>query len=107
MPAITALRVRMPPAAAMNTRAFVSSVITESDRHQAGARLDCTSRWPGTIPVAPYRRQRVSLALKHNLDNSAWTDGRIESLHYRQGAGPVSQIYDQETLSHLQQLGRP
>ncbi len=87
----------------------------QSDWHQSGAMHGYTSRWPGSIPMAPFRSEWVGLALKilllhvaeHNLDGISWTNGREQELHYGTEIKRMQRLYDQEIPHFLKRIGRP
>jgi len=83
----------------------------QSDWLQAMARYGLRSG----IPLAPFRKEWVSLALKlmlmHavklGLDGLAWTDAAVHQLRYDRAMNPLQQLYDQEVPRVLSRLGRP
>lgn len=88
---------------------FVEEI--QSDWHQALARYGACSG----IPVAPFRREWVGLAVKlmllhvaeTGLDGIAWADAAVHELRYDQSLARLRRLYDQELPRALQRLARP
>ncbi len=83
----------------------------QSDWQQAAARYGLRSG----IPVAPFRKEWVSLALKlmliHaarlDLDGIAWSDSQVHQLRYDREMHALQQLYDHELPRVLTRLARP
>ncbi|OOZ39257.1 hypothetical protein BOW53_12420 [Solemya pervernicosa gill symbiont] len=67
------------------------------------------------IPLAPFRKEWASLALKlmlmhvvkSDLDGIAWADGAVHALRYDREMGPLMRLYDQEIPQILTRLAKP
>lgn len=83
----------------------------QSDWQQAVARYGLQSG----IPVAPYRKEWASLAMKlmlmhavkSGLDGIAWSDAAVHELRYDRAMTPLSRLYDIEIPRVLSRLGKP
>jgi len=83
----------------------------QSDWQQAVARHGLHSG----IPLAPYRKDWVSLALKlmlihvvrSGLDGIAWADGAVHAMRYDREMGPLMRLYDQQIPQILSRLAKP
>lgn len=83
----------------------------QSDWHQVSER----SRLYEEIPLAPFRREWVALALKlmlfhvveRGLDGLAWADGRVHEMRYDRPLAPLRRIYDEEMGRTLERLAKP
>lgn len=83
----------------------------QSDWQQAVARYGLQSG----IPVAPYRKEWASLALKlmllhvvdRGLDGIAWADAAVHELRYDRTMQPLARLYDSEIPRTLTRLGKP
>lgn len=82
----------------------------QSDWHQAIARY---GRHSG-IPLAPFRREWATLALKlmlmhvvaEGLDGLAWSDAKVHELRYDKLMTPLRRLYDEELPRSLNQLAK-
>lgn len=83
----------------------------QSDWLQAVARDGLRSG----IPLAPFRREWPSLALKlmllhvveSGLDGIAWTDAAVHELRYEKVLTPLRRLYDEELPRILNRLAKP
>lgn len=83
----------------------------QSDWQQALARYGLRSG----IPIAPFRKEWASLALKlmllhvarSGLDGIAWTDAAVHQLRYDRPMRALQHLYDHEVPRLLTRLGRP
>jgi len=83
----------------------------QSDWHRAAARHGLR----GGIPMAPFRREWASLALKlmllhvveTGLDGIAWADAAVHELRYDRPMPPLQRLYDDEVPRVLRRLARP
>lgn len=83
----------------------------QSDWQQAVARYGLRSG----IPIAPFRKEWASLALKlmllhvvkSGLDGIAWTDAAVHQLRYDRPMSALQHLYDHEMPRILTRLGRP
>lgn len=83
----------------------------QSDWQQAVARYGLRSG----IPLAPFRKEWASLALKlmlihaveHDLDGIAWADAGVHESRYDKNMSALKRLYDQEIPRLLNRLGRP
>lgn len=83
----------------------------QSDWQQAAARHGVRRG----IPLAPFRREWPSLALKlmllhvaeSGLDGIAWTDAAVHELRYEKALAPLHRLYDEEMPRLLNTLGNP
>ena len=83
----------------------------QSDWQQAVAQYGLSSG----IPVAPFRKEWASLALKlmlihaakQGLDAIAWTDAQVHQLRYDRSMNALQQLYDHEIPNLLTRLARP
>jgi hypothetical protein len=83
----------------------------QSDWQQAVARYGLQSG----IPVAPFRKEWASLALKlmllhvvdRGLDGIAWADAAVHELRYDREMPPLARLYDNEIPKTLTRLGKP
>ena len=83
----------------------------QSDWHQAAARYGLR----GGIPLAPFRREWASLALKlmllhvveAGLDGIAWANAAVHELRYDKVLTPLRRLYDEELPCLLNRLAKP
>lgn len=83
----------------------------QSDWHQAAARYGLR----GGVPLAPFRREWASLALKlmllhvveTGLDGIAWADAAVHELRYDKVLTPLRRLYDEELPGMLNRLAKP
>lgn len=83
----------------------------QSDWQQAVARYGLRSG----IPVAPFRKEWASLALKlmllhavkSGLDGIAWADAPVHNLRYDRSMSALERLYDQEIPRLLNRLAKP
>ena len=87
----------------------------QSDWHQSGARHGYDNQWNGKIPVAPFRKEWLGLALKlmlihaveSGLEGIGWADGAIQALRFGDHLPALRRRYDHEIPRLLERLGRP
>jgi hypothetical protein len=83
----------------------------QSDWQQAVARYGLHSG----IPIAPFRKEWASLALKlmlmhvveNELDGIAWADAAVHELRYDRTMKPLTYLYDKEIPRTLSRLAKP
>lgn len=103
------IRTKIRRSAAGQRLLFIEEI--QSDWHQVSER----SRRLEQIPVAPFRREWVALALKlmllhvveRGLDGIAWADGQVHEMRYDRPLAPLRRIYDEEIPNIAERLGKP
>ncbi|MCW8888217.1 MAG: hypothetical protein OQK25_04075 [Gammaproteobacteria bacterium] len=82
----------------------------QSDWQQAVAQNGLSSG----IPLAPFRKEWASLALKlmlmhvakTGLDGIAWTNSKVHEMRYERSMNPLERLYDQQIPQTLNNIGR-
>ncbi|MCW9023274.1 MAG: hypothetical protein OQK73_01210 [Gammaproteobacteria bacterium] len=95
-----------------NKLLFIEEI--QSDWHQPAFIQSHNKRWGIQVPIAPFRKEWISLALKvmllhavkHNFSGIAWMTGELQKTHYQQSFHAVERLYDKSIPQSLNRLGK-